>query len=87
MSKTTTLNPVENRILASLAHDGPGTEAEIHGALRHWRLAPTLDGLKSALATLEAAKRVRCEVQNGRRIWFDASAPAAANHSPLRMAS
>lgn len=88
MSKTIPLTPVQNRILASLEHDGPGTEAEIHGALRHWKLAPTLDDLKATLTTLAQSGRVRCEHQGGRRIWYIVMTnEAATNPAPLRMAS
>lgn len=63
------LSPTQRAILASIRNDGPGTEAEVHLALRH-RKRGTLDELRADLRELESRQLVRCETQtSGRRIW------------------
>ena len=64
------LSRTQRAILASIRRDGPGTEAEIYGALHPPKKPDSMAAMRDDLDELESRMLVKCTVQpNGRRIW------------------
>ena len=64
------LSPMQRGILASIRNDGPGTEAEIYGALHPPKKPDSMAAMRDDLSELESRMLVKCTTQpNGRRIW------------------
>lgn len=64
------LSRTQRAILASIRNDGPGTEAEIYGALHPPKKPDSMAAMRDDLSELESRMLVKCTVQpNGRRIW------------------